>query len=119
MKKICPGDMCRIIVSELPEVTKEIQKPSSMDNFAALLQGVVNYLRDRLSLHEIGKVRYTMAFMGWVYTASDEKARELVENLFIRSFGSLKRHCAKAEWEDIESSIPQRLYTVYIGQNSY
>ncbi|MEH6309024.1 hypothetical protein RYH73_25460 [Olivibacter sp. CPCC 100613] len=116
MKKISSDDMFQIIAAELPEATEEIQKPSTRENLAALLQGVVNYLRDRLAMHEIGKVRYTMAFMGWVYTTSDEKVRDLVENLFIRSFNSLKRHCSKLEWEEIESSIPQRLFSIYLVQ---
>lgn len=118
MEKICLDEMYTIITSELPEVTLEITKPTTKKNPAAVIQGVVNYLRDRLALHEIAKVRYTMAFMGWVYARSEDKARELVENLFVRSFNSLKRHCSGFEWEEIESSIPQRLYTIYLLQNN-
>lgn len=117
MYKINQTELPEIIAQEIPEVKNEIGKLSSKENIAATLQIVVTYTREMLTRHQVAKVNYCMALMGWIYSLGNEPIRDLIENLFVRSFNGMRSLCRPKEWNEIQSRIPTRLYTVYMAQN--
>lgn len=119
MNTINQQDVYEIIASEIPEVDEEMKTLSSRENLAATLQLVVNYVRDKLSLHEIGKAQYCIALVGWLYGVGNDRVRELIEHLFVRSFNSIKKHCNQQEWTQIERTMPNRLLSIYSTQNEH
>jgi hypothetical protein len=119
MYKINQVELPEIIAQEIPEIKSEIGRLSSKENIAATLQVVVTYTREMLTRHQVAKVNYCMALMGWIYNLGNEPIRDLIENLFVRSFNGMRSLCRPNEWDQIQSRMPAKLYMVYKGQNSF
>lgn len=119
MYKINQMELPEIIAQEIPEIKSEIGRLSSKENIAATLQIVVTYTREMLTRRQVAKVNYCMALMGWIYNLGNEPIRDLIENLFVRSFNGMRSLCLPNEWDQIQSRIPVKLYNVYMVQNSF
>lgn len=106
-----------IIASEIPEVKDEIGRLSSRDNIAGAMQIVVTYVREMLQNHRVTKANWCIAFVGWLYLKGNEGVREIIENVFVRSFNGMRRLCSPAEWVIIQQRMPATLYAVFVFQN--
>lgn len=115
MNKINQDEIPDIISAEIPEIKREISE-LSRENLAWALQVVVSYIRDRITVHEIAKVIYSISLVGWIYNCGNERVKYLIENLFVRSFNGMRKLCSQYEWGLIEKRIPIKLLTVYTKQ---
>ncbi|MCL4639006.1 MULTISPECIES: DUF7674 family protein [Olivibacter] len=115
MNKINQDEIPDIISAEIPEIKREISE-LSRENLAGALQVVVSYIRDRITVHEIAKVIYSISLVGWIYNCGNERVKDLIENLFVRSFNGMRKLCSQYEWGLIEKRIPIKLLTVYTKQ---
>lgn len=118
MKKIKKSDLFQLISSEIPEVQEEVNRLSSRDNIAGAIQIVITFMKDMLHVHNLSRVSWSMMFMGWLYGRGDSRLKELIENLFVRSFNSMKRHCDPQEWYMVQKKMPFSLRKVYAYQNA-
>ena len=118
MKIIHKSDLLPLISAEIPEVSEEVNRLSSKENIAGAIQIVVTFMKDMLQHHNLPRVRWSMMFMGWLYGRSDAAVKEIIENLFVRSFNGMKRICNPQEWQSVETKIPYSLRSVYIRQLS-
>ena len=117
MEKINQMEIRDIIISEIPEVKDEVSKLSSKDNIAGAMQIVVTFTRDMLKGHHLSKVHWCIALIGWVYGRGNEMVRDIIANIFVRSFNGMRNLCSQVEWQIIQEQMPANLYAVYVYQN--
>lgn len=100
------------------EINDEIRQLSNHKNFAGILQAVVNFLKTQLTNGKIQKIGDRIKVMGWLHKRGNDYVRFIIENLFVRSFDSLKKSCTAPQWEDIYKRIPLDLKKVYAAQKA-
>ncbi|SEL10089.1 DUF7674 family protein [Parapedobacter koreensis] len=117
METIRQEEFSLIIVSELPEVKNDVVSLCRKGNIAGVMQIVVNYMRDMVRGKQLDKVLRCMNLVGWMYGRGDSAVREIIANVFVRSFNGLHNQCTNWEWERIREDMPANLYSVYTVQN--
>lgn len=116
MKIIHPLEVPIMISRKIPEVQEEVGKLTSPDNIAGALQVVVNYIRALLHRHRFSKVQYCITLIDQIYGGGSPAVREIIEQLFIRSFDGMRKLCTQKEWLVLQSKMPLNLHAVYIHQ---
>lgn len=105
-----------VISSGIPELKQEVGKAFYKQNAAAVLQVVVNFARDMLVKRNLSRVKWCIHYVGSVHEKGDAVVKDIIENLFVRSFNGMKRLCTPAEWQEIYSKIPENLGIIYSNQ---
>lgn len=119
METIKPTEVSRIISLEIPEVKNEVNKLSGDHNVAAVLQVVINYIREMLVTHNLERANQCIILIGQIYGRGNTMVQDIIENLFVRSFNGMKRLCGPIEWQKLQIKIPWSLRKVYVLQNRY
>ncbi|MDA3613819.1 DUF7674 family protein [Polluticaenibacter yanchengensis] len=101
------------------EISEEIKKLSSVENFAGVLQAVVNQLRRLLDTGEFAKITRHIKYIGWIYKMGNEYIKYIIENLFVRSLEGLRKKCSPAQWQRIYTDIPKSFQVIYQAQNNF
>lgn len=101
------------------EIREEIQELSLRKNFAGILQAVLNLIRGLLEKGEFEKIIRHIKYIGWVYQRGNEYIKYLIENLFVRSFESIRKRCSQTQWEQLYAEIPKPFKTLYLTQNRF
>lgn len=117
MERIKKNELLGIITSEIPEVNNEIDRLSSKENIAGVLQIVVTFTRELLKNQRWAKVNWNMMLIGWVYDRGDEAVKDMIENVFVRSFNGMQNLCGQSNWQLVQKKIPISLYSIYLSQN--
>jgi hypothetical protein len=73
-----------------PPLRNEITQLSVQDNFAGVIQATINYLKDLLLESKINIIAHQIKLMDWIYRNGNSYVRDVIENLFVRSFESFK-----------------------------
>ncbi|WP_228446786.1 hypothetical protein [Chryseobacterium sp. 3008163] len=73
-----------------PSIQNEISQLSAQNNFPGIIQSTVDYLKVLLKESKINIVNRNIKMMEWIYKNGTFNVKHIIENLFIRSFGSLK-----------------------------
>lgn len=118
MKEIHKCELPEIISSEIPEIKDELSRLSSKENSAGVLQIVVTFTRDLILKHRWAKVKWNMMLVGWLYDKGDRAVKDIIENLFVRSFTGMQHLCSQHNWQRIQRQIPTNLYSLYLNQNN-
>ncbi|NQD71600.1 hypothetical protein HP439_12795 [Sphingobacterium shayense] len=100
------------------EIKEEISKLSDHKNFAGIFQAIVNHINLLLSKGQIEKIGTKIKFIGWLYKRGNVYVKEIIENLFVRSFAGMKRRCTAEQWIYIYQLIPSNLKSIYELQNN-
>lgn len=100
------------------EINNEIRQLSNHKNFAGILQAVVNFLKSQLTNGQIQKIGDRIKVMGWLHKRGNDYVRFIIENLFVRSFDSMKKSCTPPQWEDLYKRFPLDLKKVYVAQKA-
>lgn len=106
------------ITAHYKEINNEIRQLSNHKNFAGILQAVVNFLKSQLTNGQIQKIGDRIKVMGWLHKRGNDYVRFIIENLFVRSFDSMKKSCTTPEWEDLYKRFPLDLKKVYAAQKA-
>lgn len=99
-----------------PPIRNEITQLSAQNNFAGIIQATVNYLKNLLHESKINIVAYHIKLMEWIYRNGNSYVRDMIENLFVRSFKSFKKHSKNRQWNIIYQYMPVRFQELYLKQ---
>lgn len=99
-----------------PPLRKEITQLSVQDNFAGIMQATVNYLKNLLQESKISIIAHHLKLMDSIYKNGDSYVRTMIENLFVRSFESFKKHAKIQHWKLLYQYMPVSFQIIYNEQ---
>jgi len=99
-----------------PSIQNEIAKLSAQNNFPGIIQSTVDYLKVLLQESKINVVNRNIKMMEWLYKRGTFNVKHIIENLFIRSFGSLKKHTDNQQWTILYQYMPIEFQQIYLNQ---
>lgn len=99
-----------------PEIKEEIRFLSLQKNFAGIIQSIINYLFQLLEQSKQCIVIAKIQGMGRLYRRGNHAVKELIENLFIRSFHAMKKRCKPQEWNFLLEKCPAVFQNIYQNQ---
>ena len=116
MRKINEKSTVEYLKAFYPDIRNEISNLSERNNFAGIIQTTVDYLKNLLEQSKIQSVIRNVKRMDWIYKRGNSYVRYLIENIFIRSFESLRRKISPQQWKFIFQEIPSDFKTIYMEQ---
>lgn len=117
METINQNELSYIVANELPEVQEEIDHLRSKENIAGVMQIVATYAKDMLRAKHFNKVSRCIRLVGWLYGRGNDAVRDIIANVFVRSFNGMRGLCSQWEWIKLRERMPANLYSVYVHQN--
>lgn len=99
-----------------PPLRNEIDQLSVQDNFAGIMQATVNYLKRLLQESKINIIAHHIKLMDWIYRNGNSYVRSMIENLFVRSFESFKKHAKIQHWKLLYQYMPVSFQIIYNEQ---
>lgn len=99
-----------------PPLRNEITQLSVQENFAGVIQATINYLKNMLQESKIYIIAHHIKLMDWIYRNGDSYVRTVIENLFVRSFESFKKHAKIQHWRLLYQYMPESFQFVYHEQ---
>lgn len=99
-----------------PPIRKEITQLSVQNNFAGIMQATINYLKDLLVQSKINIIGHHIKLMEGIYSNADSYVKDMIENLFVRSFGSFKKHTKIQHWKLIFQYMPVKFQEIHLEQ---
>jgi len=99
-----------------PPLRKEIIQLSAQDNFAGIMQATVNYLKNLLQESKISIIAHHIKLMDCIYRNGNSYVRSMIENLFVRSFESFKKHAKIQHWKILYQYMPVSFQIIYNEQ---
>nr|WP_314493611.1 hypothetical protein [uncultured Chryseobacterium sp.] len=100
-----------------PSVRKEITELSEQNNFPGVIQVAVDDIKVRtLKNANVQNITVSIKRMYWIYKNGNSYIRYIIENLFVRSFGSLRKHLKPQQWKFLYQEIPYGFRQVYTEQ---
>ena len=98
------------------EISKEVEGLSAHNNFAGIIQAVLNLTKSLLEKRKLTKVIQLIKNIGRLYRRANENITNLIENIFIFSLTRISRRCSAKEWQLLYSEVPKPFKTVYLMQ---
>lgn len=117
MRTLNQTNAARYLSAHYPEIKEEIDDLASHQNFAGVLQAVVNYLKQLLANTAFKTMSRQIRFVGWIYFKGDQYIRYIVENLFIRALVSIQKRCSLQQWHFLYIKLPKPFKDIYDSQN--
>lgn len=99
-----------------PRLRTEITQLSIQNNFAGVIQSTVNYLKNLLMESRINIISHHIKLMDMIYKNGDSYVRDMIENLFVRSFESFKKHAKIQHWKLLYQYMPINFQLIYNDQ---
>lgn len=99
-----------------PPLRKEITQLSVQENFAGVIQATINYLKNMLQESKIYIIAHHMKLMDLIYRKGDSYVRTMIENLFVRSLESFKKHTKIQHWNLLYHYMPENFQVIYNEQ---
>ncbi|MDQ8747448.1 DUF7674 family protein [Elizabethkingia miricola] len=99
-----------------PSIRNEITQLSAQNNFAGIMQAVINYLKILLQEAKINMISYHIKSMEWLYRNGNNYIKYIIESLFVRSFESMKRISEDQHWDKLYEYMPVRFQEIYLEQ---
>ncbi|SHL23282.1 DUF7674 family protein [Chryseobacterium polytrichastri] len=99
-----------------PTIRNEITQLSKQNNFAGVMQATINYLKDLLLDSKINIIGHHIKLMEFIYKKGNSYVKDMIENLFIRSFESFKKHTKIQYWNDLYNYMPVKFQEIYVEQ---
>ncbi|UHO39255.1 hypothetical protein H5J24_03795 [Chryseobacterium capnotolerans] len=99
-----------------PRLRNEIIQLSGQDNFAGIMQATVNYLKGLLKESKINIIAHHIKLMDGLYRNGNSYVRTMIENIFVRSFESFKKHAKIAHWKLLYQYMPVSFQIIYNEQ---
>lgn len=99
-----------------PPLRNEIAQLSAQNNFAGIMQATVNYLKNLLQESKINIIAHHIKLMDLIYKKGNSYVKTMIENLFIRSFESFKKHAKIQHWKLLYQYMPISFQIIYNEQ---
>ena len=99
-----------------PPLRTEITQSSSQDNFAGIMQATINYLKKLLHESKVNIIAHHIKLMEMIYKGGDSYVKDMIENLFVRSFESFKKHAKISHWKLLYQYMPVTFQVIYNDQ---
>jgi len=99
-----------------PPIRSEITQLSKQNNFAGVMQATINYLKDLLLESKINIIAHHLKLMEWIYRNGNSYVKDMIENLFVRSFESFKKHTKIQNWNLLYNYMPVKFQEIYVEQ---
>lgn len=99
-----------------PPLRTEITQLSSQDNFAGIMQATINYLKKLLHESKVNIIAHHIKLMEMIYKGGDSYVKDMIENLFVRSFESFKKHTKISHWKLLYQYMPVTFQVIYNDQ---
>ena len=99
-----------------PPLRTEITQLSVQDNFAGIMQATVNYLKKLLQESKVNIIAHHIKLMDMIYKNGDSYVKDMIENLFVRSFESFKKHTKISHWKLLYQYMPVNFQVIYNDQ---
>ncbi len=99
-----------------PPLRHEITQLSVQDNFAGIMQATVNYLKNLLQESKISIIAHHIKLMDLIYKKGNSYVRTIIENIFVRSFESFKKHAKIQHWKLLYQYMPVSFQIIYNEQ---
>jgi len=99
-----------------PPIRSEITQLSKQNNFAGVMQATINYLKDLLLESKINIIGHHIKLMEFIYEKGNSYVKDMIENLFVRSFESFKKHTKTQYWNDLYNYMPVKFQEIYVEQ---
>ena len=80
------------------------------------MQTTVDQLKKLLEQSKIQSVILNVKRMDWIYNRGNSYVRYIIENIFIRSFESLRRKASPQQWRFLYQEIPSDFKHIYFEQ---
>lgn len=116
MYQITPLRASAYLGSRFSEIKAEIRSLSRYGNFPGVLQAVVNNLKQLAMQGRVKTVSRHIVFVCWVYMNGDHYIKDIVENLFVRSFQGIQRRSTTEQWNLIYKKMPLPFKMIYAKQ---
>lgn len=116
MSKINQIRASRYFAAKVPEIKEEINVLTITGNFAGVLQAVVNHLKSLLQERQIKTMTSIIRNVGWVYARGSQYIKEIIGNLFVRSFEGLRKRCGVPQWQLLYCKFPPAFRKIYVRQ---
>jgi len=100
-----------------PSLQKEIVQLSAQDNFAGIIQTTVDHLKNLLQESKINIVNHNIKMMDWLYRNGTQNVKQIIENLFVRSFRSFKKQTDTHQWNMLYQYMPVSFQKIYVKQS--
>ncbi|HAO06198.1 hypothetical protein [Chryseobacterium urinae] len=99
-----------------PPLRTEITQLSTQDNFAGIMQATINYLKKLLHESKVNIIAHHIKLMEMIYKGGDSYVKDMIENLFVRSFESFKKHAKISHWKLLYQYMPVTFQVIYNDQ---
>lgn len=116
MSTINQNKASKYFIVKLPEIKEEINGLIAKRNFAGVLQAIVNHLKSLLQQSKIRLMAHIIRNVGWVHARGSLYIREIIGNLFVRSFEGLRKRCNITQWQHLYGKFPPAFRKMYLRQ---
>ncbi|WP_294221075.1 hypothetical protein [uncultured Chryseobacterium sp.] len=99
-----------------PQLRTEIIQLSIQGNFAGIIQSTINYLKRLLQESKVNIMVHHITMMEMIYKSGDSYVKNMIENLFIRSFESFKKRAKISHWKRLYQYMPVTFQVIYNDQ---
>ncbi|WP_415328548.1 hypothetical protein [Chryseobacterium sp. MMS23-Vi53] len=99
-----------------PPLRNEITQLSKQDNFAGIMQATVNYLKNLLQESKVNIIAHHIKLMDMIHKGGDTYVKDMIENIFVRSFESFKKHTKIQHWKLLYQYMPVNFQVIYNDQ---
>lgn len=99
-----------------PSVRREIVTLSEQNNFPGVMQVMIDDMKIDTQKSNVQKINISIKRMYWIYKNGNSYIRYIIENLFIRSFSSLRKNLKPQQWRFLYQEIPNDFRMVYSEQ---
>lgn len=99
-----------------PSVRREIVTLSEQNNFPGVMQVMIDDMKTDTQKSNVQKINISIKRMYWIYKNGNSYIRYIIENLFIRSFSSLRKNLKPQQWRFLYQEIPNDFRNVYSEQ---
>lgn len=105
------------LAAHFPKIKSEIYTLSAKQNFAGVMQAVVNYLRQLSEASETKAMSRAIKFVGWVFRRGNPYIKDIISNLFVRSLDGILRRTGAEGSILIFQKLPTAFKRIYQQQH--
>ena len=103
------------LIISYPEIQNEITELAAKQNFAGIIQVTVDHLKSLLKESKTNIVTQRIKMMDWLYRHGTYTVKHIIENLFIRAFGSLKKYTSSNQWNEMFQYLPIEFQQIHLN----
>ncbi|MCX8525265.1 hypothetical protein OF897_15195 [Chryseobacterium formosus] len=100
-----------------PSIRNEITELSVQNNFPGIIQVAIDNMKSLSQNSKIQKISISIKRIYWIYKNGNSYIRYIIENLFVRSFESLRKNLQPQQWKFLYQEIPGDFQKIHSSQS--